>query len=416
MKDFMPKKNQQKKLIENVLALSAKARKEKEMNPSIINATVGSYYDESGQIKVFRCVKEAFEKPDYNNYLSYSSVKGSNEFIEAIKDSVLCSDYQDKYTNYYLNAIATCGGTGAIALAFATYLEKNEGVMLPNIMWPAYLQIATNLEINHHVYNLYNENGRLDLANIKEVANKLQVKYDKLFLVINDPCHNPTGFVMNDEDYLGLIALCNALSQKTKIILLLDIAYLDYGNDIGAKTRENFQLLKKLSSNVMVLFAFSASKTFGIYGLRLGALIQMTTIEKEVSLFNEATSYFARSIWSNTSHLGMEIVTKTLSDKKQRLVFEEEIRATSQNLEQRSKRFIEELEKYTVPFAPYQNGFFVLILVDNPIFEQKIESQGAYGCHFGNGYRIALSSISLEEAPRLGRIIGQAYQSIFNKK
>lgn len=116
--------------------------------------------------------------------------------------------------------------------------------MLPNIMWPAYLQIATNLEINHHVYNLYNENGRLDLANIKEVANKLQVKYDKLFLVINDPCHNPTGFVMNDEDYLGLIALCNALSQKTKIILLLDIAYLDYGNDIGAKTRENFQLLK----------------------------------------------------------------------------------------------------------------------------------------------------------------------------
>ena len=175
----MPKKNQQKKLIENVLALSAKARKEKEMNPSIINATVGSYYDESGQIKVFRCVKEAFEKPDYNNYLSYSSVKGSNEFIEAIKDWVLGSDYQDKYTNYYLNAIATCGGTGAIALAFATYLEKNEGVMLPNIMWPAYLQIATNLEINHHVYNLYNENGRLDLANIKEVANKLQVKYDK---------------------------------------------------------------------------------------------------------------------------------------------------------------------------------------------------------------------------------------------
>lgn len=39
MKDFMPKKNQQKKLIENVLAISAKARKEKEMNPSIINAT-----------------------------------------------------------------------------------------------------------------------------------------------------------------------------------------------------------------------------------------------------------------------------------------------------------------------------------------------------------------------------------------
>ncbi len=416
MKDFMPKKNQQKKLIENVLAISAKARKEKEVNPSIINATVGSYYDESGQINVFNCVKKAFEKPDYNNYLSYSSVKGSNEFVEVVKDWVLGSDYQNRYANYYFNVIATCGGTGAIALAFATYLEENEGVMLPSIMWPAYLQIATNLEINHHLYNLYNDNGRLDLANIKEVANKLQAKYDKLFLVINDPCHNPTGFVMNNDDYLGLVELLNELSQKTKIILLLDIAYLDYGNDIGAKTRENFQLLKKLSSNVMVLFAFSASKTFGIYGLRLGALIQMTTIKEEVNLFNDAASYFARSTWSNTSHLGMEIVTKTLSDKKQKLVFEEEIKATSQNLEQRSKKFIKELKQYQVPFAPYQNGFFVLILVDNQAFEQEIESQGAYGCHFGNGYRIALSSISLEEAPRLGKIIGQAYQHVIHKK
>ena len=108
----------------------------------------------------------------------------------------------------------------------------------------------------------------------------------------------------------------------------MDIAYLDYGTLRGTKTREYFKEFKNLTNNVMVLFAFSASKTFGIYGLRLGALVQLTKDDNQANLFKTSTSYFARSMWSNSTHLGMSIVTKTLLDplKKQTFIKKEEIK------------------------------------------------------------------------------------------
>ena len=415
MKDFMPQKNQEKKLLENVLAVSAKARKEKEMNKNVINATSGSYYDDNGDIKVFDCVKETFEGGKYNSNLSYASVRGSNEFCENVTKWILGDDYKNEYDEYLFSLIATPGGTGAISLTVGTYLEQGEGIMFPSIMWPAYLQIAKNQGVNSHIYELYNENDKLNTQSILEVGKTLQEKYDKVCVVINDPCHNPTGYSMDEEDYNNLIDVLNELSKKTKVVLLLDIAYLDYGKNTGKFTRDNFKLLKKLSDNVMVLFAFSASKTFGIYGLRLGALLQITKSEKEHNLFIDATSYFARSIWSNATHFGMNIVEDTLSDLEKKEKFVEELDDASSNLAKRAEVFVEGLNKYNVPFAAYKSGFFVLILVDNKEFEQEIEKQGAYGCHFANGYRIALSSINKEEAFRLAEIVGEAYKKIKNK-
>lgn len=410
MKEFMPQENQNKKAQENVLAISAKAREEKAHNPAIINATSGTYYDEDGNIKVFECVKDIFNHPNYNNILTYSSVTGSKSFLDAVKKWIFGDDYEQAYPNYYFNAIATPGGTGALTMSLATYLTPSEGIMLPNIMWPVYTQMATNLNIKPHLYELFDEQNKLNLASIKKVAQELQTKYQKVALIINDPCHNPTGYSMTKDDYVGLIDLLNELATKTKVILILDIAYLDYGHSSGQITRKHFKLLTKLSSNVMTLFTFSASKTFGLYGLRLGALIQMTTLLKEADLFVSATSYFARATWSNVSHLGMEIIEKTLTDEKKKQAFTKEILIASNNLAKRAELFIASLQKYQVPFAPYVNGFFVLILVDNESFENEIAKKGAYGCHFGKGYRVALSSINLDEAPKLGDIIGQAYQ------
>ena len=45
-------------------------------------------------------------------------------------------------------------------------------------------------------------------------------------LVINDPCHNPTGFCMSDSDYDNLIALLNSFDYP--FLLLMDMAYFDF--------------------------------------------------------------------------------------------------------------------------------------------------------------------------------------------
>lgn len=409
MKDFMPKVNQEKKTVENVLATSAKAREAKNNDSNVINATAGSYYGEDGNLHVFSCVNKAFKNPNYNSDLTYSSIVGTNKFSSLVKSWVFGENYQDVYNEYQMSVIATPGGTGAITISMGTYLEKGEGVMLPKLMWPAYLQIAKNLGINVDTYNLYNNDNKLDLESIKKVACEQQAKYDKVFLVVNDPCHNPTGFCMTEEDYDGLILLLNDIAEKTKVILLLDIAYLDYTTN---NTRKYFEKLKQLNDNVMTLFAFSASKSFGIYGLRVGALLQLTKCEIEKELFLSSTTYFARATWSNVSHFGMNIVENTLGNEVEKNNFIKELNKASDNLEKRANIIIGKLKQYNVPIAPYENGFFVLLLISDKEFDSMLEQEGHYGCRFGENYRIAISSINLEEASRLGDSIGKIYQKI----
>lgn len=412
MKDFMPKHQKSKKLVENVLQVSAMAREAKAKNKEVINATAGAYYTEDGNIKVFEPVRNHFEKPNYNQSLSYASVGCSPKLKNVIFDWVLGSSNLEIYKDFYQDATPTPGGTGAIAMAFATYLERGEGVLFPNLMWPAYVQIANNIQVEADYYNLYNENREFDLSSLEEKIIESQEKYGKVFIVINDPCHNPTGFVMSKDEYDGLVNLLNKHSVNSKIILLMDIAYLDYGKDSGDYTRANFASLANVSENVKVLFAFSASKTFGIYGLRLGALLHLTKDEEESLRFIQATHYFARSTWSNSSHLAMNIIEDTFANPDKKKEFKTELANTSQNLSERANHFTPYLDKYNVPYAPYQSGFFILLLVDNPYFDRLLEESKVYGVRFGKNYRIALSSINLEEASRLGEVIGRAYQEI----
>lgn len=412
MKDFMPEKNQIKKLTENVLAVSSKARNAKEKNSNIINATAGSYYDESGKIKVFKCIDDAFKNPNYNKYLSYASIQGSDDFFESVKSWVLGDNYKDIYNDYNINVIATPGGTGAISLSVGTYLEEGDTVLLPNVMWPAYTQIITNQMVSYIEYDLYDELGNFNLASLEEKAVNVLKNNEKVFIVVNDPCHNPTGFVMSHEEYINLTKLLNKISIYGKIVLLMDIAYLDYATQKGNLTRNYFEEFKNLNDKVMVLYAFSASKTFGIYGLRLGALIQLTRSHKESELFKNASSYFARSTWSNSTHLGISILTNTLCNKENKEYFIKELSIASDDLEVRSTTFIDEIKKYNVPFAPYKNGFFVLLLIDDIKFDILLEERGAYGCRFKSGYRISLASINKEESLRLATMIGEIYKNI----
>lgn len=412
MKDFMPQHQQSKKLVENVLQVSAAAREAKKNNKDVINATAGSYYTEDGNIKVFEPVKNHFENPNYNQHLSYASVGCSANLKKAIFEWVLGENNLETYKDYYQDATPTPGGTGAISMALATYLEEGEGILLPNLMWPAYVQIANNIKVEANYYNLYNEKREFDLNSLEEQIIKSQEKYGKVFIVVNDPCHNPTGFVMSNDEYKGLVALLNKHSVNSKIILLMDIAYLDYGKETGDFTRSNFKELSALNDNVKVLFAFSASKTFGIYGLRLGALLHITKNEEEAIKFTHATHYHARSTWSNSSHLAMNIIEDTFTNIDKKNAFKVELALTSKNLSERANKFTPHLDKYNVPYAPYQSGFFILLLIDNPYFDRLLEEQNIYGVRFGKNYRIALSSINLDEAGRLGEIVGKTYLEI----
>ena len=89
--------------------------------------------------------------------------------------------------------------------------------------------------------------------------------------------------------------------------------------------RKRFGKLSNLNDNISINFAFSGSKSFGLYGLRIGANILFSKNQEEVCNFSNAITYTARSNWGSSSRLGISIVEKLVLNDEYYELFKDEI-------------------------------------------------------------------------------------------
>lgn len=104
-------------------------------------------------------------------------------------------------------------------------------------------------------------------------------KQDRLVIIINDPCHNPTGYSLSRKEWSDVIEFLNVCSQTHSVVLLNDIAYIDYSYR-QEKAKEYFEVFDQISDNIVVVIAFSLSKSMTSYGLRCGAALLLAKKKK----------------------------------------------------------------------------------------------------------------------------------------
>ncbi|HTB73378.1 MAG TPA: aminotransferase class I/II-fold pyridoxal phosphate-dependent enzyme, partial [Polyangiaceae bacterium] len=128
----------------------------------------------------------------------------------------------------------------------------------------------------------------------------------------NDPAHNPTGYSMSDDEWRAVAERLVARAAQGPVTLLVDCAYFLFG---GARDPRAFLAhLRPLVGKVALLFAWSASKSYTQYGLRVGALVACIADPKERAMVESALSYSCRGTWSNCSRGGLVAVTRMLVD------------------------------------------------------------------------------------------------------
>src|SRR3712207_1561474 len=132
---------------------------------------------------------------------------------------------------------------------------------------------------------------------------ELSEKQDSLIVVINDPCQNPTGFKLSQGEWLAVMKILKEATQKTNVILIKDIAYKDF----DTSEYEEKTVLSELPENMLVVYAFSLSKSLGIYGMRAGAQLAISSSKECVEEFETAAAFSCRATWSNASRGGMEM-------------------------------------------------------------------------------------------------------------
>ena len=291
---FINKNSENKKLTNNILALASEAANAKKLDPSVINATSGIFKNEKGILYEFDCVAKALKDLSVSEKFAYSNSEGTPAFKKAVLYSVFGKYLQDIEKECFVDAIPTPGGSGALNLAFTNYLNPGETVLLPNHMWENYLNFAKDMGVNSDTYRLFNDEDLFDIDGLNNKIDELKKSQKRIMILINDPCENPTGFCMKEKDYDALLNVARN-NPNNDFVFLMDVAYFDFYNVNPDVIRSRFAKFKNLPSNALALFVYSGSKSFGLYGLRIGALVGLSKDAKEIIAFKDAGAFSSRA-------------------------------------------------------------------------------------------------------------------------
>ncbi|MFA7100738.1 MAG: aminotransferase class I/II-fold pyridoxal phosphate-dependent enzyme [Bacilli bacterium] len=402
MKDYLAKRVTKVVASNDILQISAKA-KEASKKEKVIDASIGQFLAEDKSLVGLNEIKQALSKYLPDN-LGYPSSLGSQEYQEAILKWLFKTEYNTVNKTYQIPFAATLGGTGACSLAFKTFLDEGETVLLPSVMWSNYRLIAKEATLKSATYPLF-KGQHFNIDGLIKKINSL--KQRNVLVVINDPCENPTGYSLSSQEYKELITKLNEVGKKRNLAILFDIAYLDFDHD-GKSMHHLFKELLAKKLNFLPLFAFSCSKTFGVYGLRVGALFALSKgLEFKTDLC-QAWGNFARGTYSCPNGGALAAISKALLDPNSMNKIQAEICTNSMNLQLRGKYLIEQLEKNKISYLPYCNGFFVTIIVkDTSGLTKKLEKQHIYVVPLDSKHiRLAVSGLNKEDIQTICQVIG----------
>ena len=303
MKRFIRDKVDDTPIVDNVFAIVRKAAdaKAKYGKENVIDATIGSLYNEEGTLVAFDSVFENYNAIENTKKAKYaSSFNGNADFREQVYTWVV----QNADVKLAHTVVATPGGSGAVSSTFIDVLDENETVIVPEIAWGSYKLMASMNNIEVKTYSLFEED-HFNVKDVEKVCKEVMAKQGKVLLVINDPCHNPTGYTLTKDEWKQVVACLNELSKEGPVVLLNDIAYIDYAYDFE-HSRDYLETFNALSDNVVVVVAFSCSKTLTSYGLRCGAALLLGKNKdavREIEIVMEKT---ARATWSNIPNAAMD--------------------------------------------------------------------------------------------------------------
>ena len=387
-----------KSIVDKVFTVVAKAKEAKEKfgQENVIDATIGVLCNEDAQFVNFKTVSEVYKNLPDNEIAAYaSSFSGDPKYLECVKEVVLGKNYREEFKDSFIDAVATPGGSGAVSNTIWNYVDKGEKILIPDWMWESYKIMSEEFGVKYELYSLFDENGAFNIADFKEKAEKIIEEQGKILAIINDPCHNPTGYSLSMDEWKELRDFFIKTALKGDIILLNDIAYIDYDFRGEKEAREYMEYFKGLPENVLVIFAFSISKAFTEYGLRVGAQLALSSSKKVTDDFKRANEFSCRSRWSNISRGGMRLFSDIVSSPELFDKLKKERNEYVELMKERADIFIKEAKEEGIPMCTYRGGFFITVPLgeDTEKIGLELQKENIFTVILERGLRIAICSV-----------------------
>ncbi len=386
----------------DILQIAREAEKKRLKDPRVINATIGMFYDEQRKIGGIPVVVDRIhEMPDVD-MLPYPSVDGGDTFKKNLISWVF-GEYEDVIRHHFhIAACATPGGSGAIASTFSVYSNPGDYVFVSNVRWQ-YDRFGNRAKLKMFEHNTF-KNGHFDVSSFKKRLEALCKIQKRVIVIVNDPCHNPTGYTLSIDEWNEIIASLNAFTNND-IVFLYDLAYLEFSHEKNARFK--ISKLTDLLDHVFVVIAFSGSKTFGVYGLRMGAAIGLSKRKTAIESFYKKFVNEARGSWSATPTISISLLNY-FAQKQQKENFLKVLETTKSVVAKRSAIFKKEAQESGLETYPFSSGFYTIVKTPDPMKSfEKLSENDIYVIPMAGGIRIALCSITIAEVTGLAARIKQ---------
>ena len=364
-----------------------------DQNPNKVNLGVGVYFDDNGKLPLLKCVQAAekalMDTPKPRGYLP---IDGIAAYDDGVKKLVFGAD-SEVYKTGRIATIQGLGGTGGLKIGadFLKKLNPAAKVLISDPSWENHRALFTQAGFEVGAYRYYDAATRR--LNFDGMLADLKAAAPGTVVVLHACCHNPTGYDITPAQWDQVIAVV----KERKLTPFLDMAYQGFANGIA---EDGAVVGKFTAAGLDFLVATSFSKSFSLYGERVGALSVLCASKPEADKVLSQLKILIRTNYSNPPTHGGAMVALVLGDPALRAQWEEELAGMRNRIKLMRSKLVEGLKaagvKQDMGFITDQVGMFSYSGLSKDQMVRLRNEFGVYGTDTGRMCVAALNSKNID--------------------
>jgi aromatic-amino-acid transaminase len=366
-------------------------------NPAKVNLGVGVYYDAQGKLPLLRCVAAA-EKAliDQAKPKGYLPIDGIAAYDKAVQGLVFASQGAAGQALIDAGRVATVqaiGGTGGLKVGadFLKRLNPTAKVLISDPSWENHRALFTQAGFTVETYPYFDAQAKG--VNVVGMLAALENSPKGTVVVLHACCHNPTGYDLTTEQWAQVVDIVKARG----LVPFLDMAYQGFGEGIA---QDGAVVSQFMAAGVDFFVSTSFSKSFSMYGERVGALSVVCQSQEEAARVLSQLKIVIRTNYSNPPTFGAQVIANVLTNPEWRQMWEAELGEMRVRIKAMREALVSRLAaagvKDDLSFITRQKGMFSYSGLNKAQMERLRSEFGIYGVDSGRICVAALNEKNLD--------------------
>ena len=357
-------------------------------NPNKVNLGVGVYYDENGKLPLLHCVlaaeKQMMEAPKARGYLPIDGIAA----YDAAVQSLVFGAGSEPVKGKRVATVQALGGTGGLKVG-ADFLKKvrpDAKVLISDPSWENHRALFTQAGFKVEAYPYYNAAKRG--VDFDGMLKALEAAPAGTVVVLHACCHNPTGYDLDAAQWDRVIEVV----KRRNLVPFLDMAYQGFGQGIA---EDGAVIQKWVAAGLDFFVSTSFSKSFSLYGERVGALSVLCVDPEEAARVLSQLKIMIRTNYSNPPTHGAQVVATVLNTPALRAQWEQELAGMRTRIKKMRHALVAKLKaagvKQDFGFIVDQVGMFSYSGLTKEQMQRLRSEFGVYGVDSG---RICVAALN----------------------